>query len=388
MIVYYSILVFTCIVALFGSFLHSKRLVGYADRGRDITDTIKYEKSIGFFMALLTFSLMAYFVGMRSYYGDTYAYIWQYQNLNLTLHVGDYITGDYENKGFIILMYLVKKYISHDYNVWFFILSVFNAVSIAKLYYKYSCNFVMSAFLFIASGSFTWMMNGMRQFLAVTLILFFFDYVVERKTIKFLIIVAIAITIHGTALLWIPIYFIVHFKPWSIKIWICVLLTLLVFFSITQFTDWMDSTVEGTEYSGAGYALTHYTNEDGTVDNGVNFIRVIIAAVPPAIALWRRKYVEEKATPLINICINLSVASVGVYLLGVVTSGILVGRVPIYFNLLNFVLLPWLFENTFHMKDRRIMKILCYAFYFLYFYYSFAVQGAGYYGSDKLGLYV
>lgn len=388
MIVYYSIFAFTCIISLFGCFIQKRKSISYANMSREVDDTIKREKSIGLFFALVSFSLLVYFVGMRSSYSDTDLYISRFNNISTDINMIDIFNGDYENKGFTAIMYFIRKYISQDYTVYLFLLSVFNAGAIVKIYYKYSCNFFMSAFLFIASTDFTWMMNGIRQFLAVTLILYFFEYIIEKKTIRFLIVILIAMSIHSTAVLWIPIYLIVHFKPWSKQIWICIILTMTVFFCVTQFTNLLDSALEDTEYAGSGYALTHYTNDDGTVDDGVSIIRVLVSAVPAIIALWRKKYVEEKADSVINICINLSVASVGVYILGVVTSGILVGRVPIYFTLLNFVLLPWLLENTFSGKTKTLIKILCYAFYCIYFYYVMEIQGMGYYISNKLGLYL
>ena len=101
---------------------------------------------------------------------------------------------------------------------------------------------------------------------------------------------------------------------------------------------------------------------------------------------YYRKKIKEINNPLINICINLSVVGVGIYVVGVVTSGIMVGRIPIYFTLTNYILLPWLIDNVLTGKTKTAIKILCYIFYLVYFVYAFYYTGEHVYYSDGLGL--
>lgn len=386
MVIYYSILIYTCLISFVGCMVYSKnkqrQASGQYIRTREIEVS---EKSISLFFALISFALLVYFVGMRTSYVDTAAYIRMFKSTPADFSVlKSMFKEDYDGIGFNFLMIAFKKYISKDFTDWFLFLAIFQAGAIVKLYQKYSCNFFMSAFLFITSVTFTWMMNGIRQFTAVCLILYFFEYVINKKTIKVLIIILLAATIHTTAILWIPVYFIVHFKPWSKEIWICVFLTLVVVFGIDYFTDLLDSTAEGTSYEGIGTGLMNYNEGE---DDGVNIIRVAIHAVPAAIALLFRKQLEGKTTKVIDICLNMCVVGVGVYLLGVVTSGIMVGRIPIYFTLVNFILLPWLLENAFEKNMKFVMKIACYSLYFVYFYYVMVIQGSGVYRSSVLNMY-
>lgn len=384
MVVYYSIFAFTCFFAFLGCILQNQKYVKSSNKGRDIEESIKNEKSISLFFALVSFSLLVYFVGMRTAFIDTYAYIMMFNGSSTDLsELKVLYENDVKGIGFQAMMIFFKKYISSDVNAWFMFLAIFQAGAVVKIYYKYSVNFFMSAYLFIASTTFTWMMNGIRQFTAVCLILYFLDWAFEKKTIKFIMIILLAYTIHDSAIFWIPVYFIMHFKPYSKKIWICVILTLVLVFGIDQFTDLLDASTEGTEYEGLGTEITHYGNDDG-----VSLIRVAVAAVPAAIALLRRKIVLEKSNHIIDCLINMSVVAVGVYLVGVVTSGILVGRIPIYFTVTNFILLPWLLNNTFDGKVRTIIKAICYVLYFAYFYYGMVmVKGFSIYESAPLGIY-
>lgn len=384
MVIYYLIFVSTTIISAFGYFLKSKVM----SSGLNDIEEQKYQKSIPLFFAILSFAVMVFFISYRSNYGDTWLYVLEFENASNNLSdIKLIIDSDSDSKGFDILQILFKHFVSKDYTIWFAFLAIFSTGSIIKLYYQHSINFAMSAFLFVASGSFTWMMNGTRQFLAVSLIFYGINYVLHRKTLRFILLVLLAATIHKTALFWIPVYFIVRFKPWSKGIWICIITTLLIVLGIDQFTDFLDSSFEGTKNEGIGSTLLNYGMENGTVDDGVNFIRVLISAVPPIIAFARKKIVDEYHDYRIDSFINMSVVATGIYLVGTVTSGILVGRMPIYFMLPNYVLLPWLLNKTFEGKTKSIMKTACFVLYTAYFYYSFAVLGSGHYGSEKLDLF-
>ena len=64
----------------------------------------------------------------------------------------------------------------------------------------------------------------------------------------------------------------------------------------------------------------------------------------------------------------MSVICAGIYFLGIFTSGILVGRLPIYFELYNLILLPYLLKECFTKESSKIMFVLC-TIGFLGFYY-------------------
>jgi transmembrane protein EpsG len=387
MIVYYSIFAYTCLISYFGCYLYRRKLAN----SPQIDDSVyleKAEKSISLFWALVSISLLVFFVSERSAYNDTAMYIFSFNNASTTLSSEEFFGSvDAESPGFNLLMILFKKYISTDYNAWFTFLAIFQAGAIVLLYYRYSCNYFLSMYLFIASTSFTWMESGVRQFTAVCLILYFITFVIERKLIGFLIVLYIAYTIHDTAILWLPIYFIVRFKPFSTRIWVCIALTVVVFFFITQFTTLLDSSLEGTNYEGYGETIMNYRpNNSGEKDDGVNPIRFLVSAVPPAIALWRWKYIKDRTNPAVDIFINMGTAAAGVNLLGMVTSGVLVGRIPIFFTLVNFITIPWLFKYAFAGRIQKFVVAACYILYFIYFIYDMVYMGMGMYVSDNLGI--
>ncbi len=343
--------------------------------------------SINLIMAILTFSVLVYFVGVRSFYGDTSMYITEYFKYTPVDYSGikeSLQNPDIKGKLFLLIRCLIKCVFGDNYTAYFFILAIFQYGAIIKLFYKYSCNYFMSSFLFVASGYFTWSMNGIRQFTAICLILYFFDYVVEKKALKFFIIVFIASLIHSTALIWIAVYFIVNFKPWGKGIIIFIVAIIIVLLTLEKSFALLDVTLENTNYSGYGDKIM--TAKASGLDDGVNFIRVMIAAVPLVLAFLVRKNMDD-APRYVNIFVNISLVTTCVYLVGVFTSGILVGRLHAFFSIFSYLLIPWLIKYKYGQKLATVLSLACYILYFLYFYYDMVINGTGYYCSELLDVY-
>ncbi|MDR0914020.1 MAG: EpsG family protein [Oscillospiraceae bacterium] len=322
---------------------------------------LKYNNKNTFMFVVAAVSLPIFFIGFRSTYADTGAYVYGYENIKYTF---DNIPEIFEDsKGPIFEMYqMFLNQVLHivDYHWFLFITAVITTISFFRFFYRYSVNFTFTLFLFYGSFYFFTLMNGIRQAFATALIMFFFDWVLEKKTIRFLIVVLIAFYIHNSAIIWFAMYFVVGGKPWSKKILLSLGAILFFVFFSSAFTDLLDSALEETNYAG-------YTDQFSQ-DDGVNPINVLVSAVPVILSLWKKKEIEEKATPFINLCINASLMGFAVFLLGAVTSGVLIGRMIYFFNIFNFVLIPWIIENAFEGKDKTTIKLFCYGGYSLYFY--------------------
>lgn len=73
-------------------------------------------------------------------------------------------------------------------------------------------NFCIGCLLFMFVGCFTGMFNGIRQFLAAAILFAGYPYIVEKKFWKWAAIVALASSIHFTAILMLFVYFICNLK--------------------------------------------------------------------------------------------------------------------------------------------------------------------------------
>ena len=372
--VWWGIFAYMMIISFFGMSMYKSKVQNAALGPVDDSSEVNY-KTIGLFMALATFVLLVYFAGQRSYIFDSTDYQYSYDNyftdeLN---QITDIIKGTRDEKGplFKILLILFKHFTHGTYNDWFTFIALIQCTSIAIFLYKYSVNFAYSIFFFFTTSTFLWMVNGIRQFLAATFILFFVDWIKERKTIPFIIVVIIAFWIHSSALLWIPVYFLINFEPWSKKfIILSLVLTIGLFFYSRS------SALNDSDYS--------YLNSSD-YQSGVNPIRVLVMAVPAVIAFVRRKEIRMIDNKFVNVWINLSAITTECYIVGMFRSGVM-GRIPVYFQLFNLLLLPWLLKNAFDESMGRSILLASLIGYFAYFWYDMFIAGNGIYQSVPLNL--
>ncbi|WP_303223379.1 EpsG family protein [Intestinibacter bartlettii] len=331
-----------------------------------------YEPRARLFMAILVFSVIIFFSGMRSSFADTSVYRETFKTYPLLSDANSFLSDkNLKDKGFAFLGVLVKTFISDNYTVWFTIISVISGVSVALILYKYSCNFAVSAFLFMASCQFTWMFNGIRQFLVASIMFLCTDLILKKKFMIYALIVCLLSTIHQSALILIPVYFIVTGEPWSKRTLLFVGGVILAILFAGVFTNIFNDVVENTSYSGAIESLKE-------TDDGTNIVRVLVESVPTIIAFIYRDKINEKLTPIIKLSINMSLMSTGIYVISkVVSSGIMIGRLPIYFSMYNLILLPWLLKNIFYKKEKDLVYYIMIVCYFAFFYYQMCITWGG-----------
>ena len=337
-----------------------------------------YEKRVNLFMAFVTFSVIIFFAGLRSGVADTYAYIKMFKEYPLWPDAYKFITDPSAREpGFRIFSVLIKTYISHDYQPWLFIIASISGICIMYPLYKYSCNYGISLFLFMTSCQFTWMFNGMRQFLVASILFACTPFILEKKPIPYIIIVLILSTFHKSSLIMIPAYFIVDSEPWSKRSMLFIACIILAMMFTSQFTGLLDTVVENTDYA------TSIGEFKGN-DDGTSPIRILVESIPIVIAFIYRDRIKEKLTPIVKISINMSLISSGVYIISkIAKSGVLLGRLPIYFSLYNLLLLPWLINNTFEKNERRLINFFMIICYLGFFYYQMKIawNGFGYVSS-------
>lgn len=331
-----------------------------------------YKKRVNIFLAFVTFSAVIFFAGLRSDVADTDAYIKMYNAYQIGFSGIFNVLKESDEPGFILISIFIKTYISQDYNVWFFIIASISGLSIMYGIYRYSKNFGMSVFLFMASCNFTWMFNGIRQYLVVSILFACTFLIEERKFIKYCIIILILATIHKTAIVMIPVYFLAINKPWHKTTAAIILGILLCMLFADRFLNVFTEVMESSSYA-QGY------QEFSKTDDGVNIITIFISLVPVAISfLFRKKLEKDNDNEIMNIATNMSILAVCMYIISKITrSGVLVGRMGIYFTTYNLILLPWLIDKCFDVKERRLIKYIMIVCYIGLFYYQLNVSWDG-----------
>lgn len=333
----------------------------------------QYEPRARFWQAAVLFGVVIFFCGLRSGIADTPAYISEFENAVNSISQLD-IDAIQKDKGYVILEVLFKQFISDDFHLWLLLIAIISGVAIMYTLYKYSIDFGMSFFLFIASTQFTWLVNGMRQFVAVCLIFAAITFMLEKRWWQYILIVLLASTVHGTAVIMIPFYFIAQWKPFSLKTVFISVVIAVAGMNIGNF----DFLLDNTQYE--GYLDTIVAT------SGMNMIRFLVAAVPAVIAIAGSKIIKAENNKLINICTCMSFFYVSIQFAALFAGANYIGRISAYFNIYNLILMPWMIKKCFNKDSEILVKLACVICYCIFFYYQMVVTwNIGYY-SDVLGL--
>ena len=298
-------------------------------------------------------------------FGDTSVYRAIYRAMPTGLqNLPSYLSTIAKGKGFAFIEYLTKSYISSSDVVFFFIVAVVQISLIVHVYRKYSTNYWLSMFLFVVTSYLAWMHNGIRQFLAAAMIFGAFPLLVKRRYLLMTLIVIVAAQVHLSALVFLPFIFIVNGTAWNLRTILFMIGVLLAVFFLDEVTGLISDMMVDTAYEGID--ILNY-------DNGTSIIRVMFNAIPTVAAFLFRDLIHRRDDPVINVSVNLSIVTTGVYVFSVFTSGILVGALPIFFSLANYILIPWLLAELFDKESGILMEGAVVALYSVYFYYQVGV---------------
>lgn len=313
---------------------------------------------------LLTLPLVLW-ATFRSGFGDSLSYALIFRRSPATFEeLWLYLSSNDVDKGFYTLITLLKVMGVESYLMFFFVVAAVQMWCMIYTFRKYGHNFWLCIFLFLASTDYmSWMFNGIRQFIAVCIIFAGFGLLVRRRYIAHIALVLLASTFHGSALLMIPLGYIMLGPAFNRKTMLAIIATIAVVPFIDDFLPFLEAALMDTQYNDI-LGNSVWANDDGT-----NIIRVLVYSVPALLALFGRRYIQRANNPAMNLCINASVLTMVIYLVSSVTSGIYIGRIPIYTTLHGYMVLPWIIDQIFEQQTARVIKfamVVCYVGFFVF----------------------
>ena len=302
--------------------------------------------------------------GWRKGFGDTEQYRETFMRLpNAFEELGPYMETVEKGHGFRFLECLFRIYISHSDIAFFVLVAAIQMLLLLYFYRKYSTNFWLSFFFFVASTDYlTWMHNGIRQFVAVTIILFCTPLLAENKYIQAIILVLIASQIHSTCLIFLPFIFVVNGRSWNTRTILFIIAVVVAVLYVDQVTGLLTGIMQDTPYENDIIFLE--------TDNGTNILRALFYSVPAIMTLIFRPCLDRADDPIMNICANLSILTAGFYFFSIFTSGILMGAIPIYFSMTNYILIPWLIREAFHRDSVFAIELIFVLVYTAFFWFQ------------------
>ena len=299
-------------------------------------------------------------------FGDSYVYQQGFQKATGGLAEAIAIfSSDSKDPAYDAFLIIMKSLLGDHPDLYFTLIATFQLICVALVFRRYSTNYWACIFLFVVSTDYlSWMHNGMRQFIAVAIIFAGFRYLVEKQHIKMILLVLLASLFHGSALLMIPIIFIVQGHAWNRKTVIMLAATAVVIVFIDRFTPILYELLQDTQYDDM------MTNEIWSTDDGTNIFRVAVYSVPALLSLFGLKYIRAAKDPVMDICVNCSIVTMALYLVASVSSGIYIGRLPIYTTLQGYMALPWMIDKIFERRSAQLVRYLMYAAYLAFFYFQ------------------
>ena len=313
---------------------------------------------------MLALPFVIWAAGRSDLYGDTGQYRGTFNGMPVGLsNMASYVSTRPKGKAFVVFEYLFKTFISRSDIAFFFLVALIQMFFLVLVFRRYSEDYWLSIFFFIASTDYlSWMHNGIRQFISAALIFGCIPLIIRKKYIWMCLVVGFATLIHSAALVFLPFIFVVNGRAWNWRTIVYIFGIIIAILLVDRVSNFLVTAMEDTAYEGD---IEIYLGDDGT-----NPIRVLFYAVPTVLAWVFRAYIYEADDPMINICVNLSVISTGMYVLSYFTSGVLVGSIPIFFSLANYILIPWLLKKVFDDRSAIILEVLFIGVYSFFFYYQ------------------
>lgn len=332
------------------------------------------EERYHWFFAIIVFLPVIIMAGYRSrWFADTGLYVSTYLNMPETFSdIPHYLEKSTKDKGFAFLSCLLRVILGDDFRLYLFLIALIQGILLVRFYRKYSINYVFSIFLFVASTDcISWMFNGIRQFIAVTIILAATPLMIKetnspilKKYLPLVLVIIFASFFHQSALIMIPIVLFVQGEAWSKKTLLFIAIVLLTLVFIDSFTSLLDNALSDTQYKNV---VSDYKNWN---DNGTNPIRVVFYSVPAILSFIERKKINSSGSAIIRISANMSIISAGLFIVSMVTSGIYIGRLPVYCSMFGYILLPWELKNLSDESTNKIVTSVMVVLFIIFYIYQ------------------
>ena len=306
-----------------------------------------------FVICMMLLLFLAAFRG-RTVGNDTHEYIRIFEEINY-----DYAWESRYEKGYLLLNILLYK-ICSNYQIIPIVTSCFILYSIGHFVWKYSKYPWLSVFIFF-TNFFSFVTSGIRQSLAIAVLLWATDFLIRKKYWNFIILCLIAYSFHNSAILFlISLLFVKLNASWKL-VFIYVIVGVagsmlfsellnLIFSLFSSYGNYVDGVYFEGEVRLASilYCL---------VSSVVVFVALRVKKNIGRIAVFEEDIVVD------NLLIVFAMSAALIYFLSLKVN--LLDRFALYFNIFTIVLIP----NVLAMVPKRLRVaaiLLTMVFFFTY----------------------
>ena len=219
---------------------------------------------------------------------------------------------------------------------------------------KHSEDFYISIFLFIFAGCFLGLFNGVRQYLATAILFAGYPFIINKKPIKWAVVVLLASSIHITAILMFFVYFICNLKcDWKLVLGYF-LLAIILLFAYEPLFNFIGNLKQDK-----------IDTSDAYMRSSVNILRIAVQCVPIVLLFFVDKEKinnDPESRFLFNICLLN-----GALAIAAMNSPYL-SRFWIYTSCFQILMYPKIFNKM--RNDNKllftILLMVCYAAFWGY----------------------
>ena len=236
---------------------------------------------------------------------------------------------------------LIIKVISclfSSYQMLFIITSIFLIYCILNATRKYTVFYFVSVMVFLMD-SFAQSLFMLRAFVSIGILLLSFPYIIKRKLIQFLFLNILAMSIHISSVIFLPVYFLYGIKNPKLlsTISICLGITFIIYF------DYIINLVVDRYFTSYSYYLVYIDNYEGA---SWKVPALLGALLVMRFVILKKHFFDFGITRLLSIILVLAFL--------VYTAGMgfgLTSRMAMFFTNMTFLILP---DTISHMKNKKI----------------------------------
>ncbi len=258
---------------------------------------------------------------------------------------------DFESGYFFLTK--VCAFLQFPPNLFLALIALLIYIPVFKYIYQHSEDACMSILAYIAFEIFSYSLGIFRQMIATGIIISGIKYIQDRKLFKYIVTVVIAMLFHVTAIIALPLYFLVRLN-WKNKIWFFTVFILegialilgrkiidLAVLVMPQFKGYV-----GSQYDIRGGGLTNLL-----------FLNIVFVAL--YFILERKKVIEGKEA------IMISQIALAILLQCCAYHMALFGRIVPYYSIALLVSVPYIAKKFIKKNKNRRFSITMAAYAFL-----------------------
>lgn len=339
--------------ALFGAVALLTPLMGKTvirGRGKIIQGNLFYMYIVATVLILIM-GLRATTVGC-----DVIQYVHRYEMADSMLKLG-FTQSEW---GFNYLSFFFHDILKVDFQFFLFFISCACVLSTCYYIYRYSDDVFVSLMIYLTVGNFTVNMSGLRQTVAISLIMVGMIQIERRHLLKYLALVFLATLMHNSAIIALPLYFL-----WGIRLnrktAVAILVVTLMAFFYRNLLNPIISLLSPQRYS----------NMDLSEGYSINILVLLVPIVFNIYSLAFMQQVDRGAFNVKNSFFYMC-SCISVFMMILSLGNNQIGRLAYYFACGNVIISASAIKNhcSFDRATGRMIKVFIIILCVVYFLYS------------------